>query len=105
MKASATDYVYTQAGGTPYLRVCRTADEKFRQQSWNGNKWVNGASKGPKIPYRLSELSMPNTDAALTVEGEKGADCLAALRRLSDFCPATAAVIATLADGVARCPP
>jgi DNA primase len=40
---------------------------------------VNGAPKGPKIPYRLPELVQAEHDTVVIVEGEKDADALAAL--------------------------
>src|SRR5262245_5677818 len=49
-------YVYRTADGKPYLRVQRTASKKFFQQHFNGADWQSGAPKGPRIPYRLSEL-------------------------------------------------
>lgn len=72
----ATDYIYKKADGTPYLRVRRTADKRFWQQSWNGQEWVNGAPKAPKIPYRLPELLAAEHDDVFIVEGEKDADAL-----------------------------
>jgi predicted P-loop ATPase len=75
-KAGATDYVYTQANGTPYLRVCRTADKRFWQQKWDGKGWVNGAPKGLKIPYRLPELLAAEHDDVFIAEGEKDVDNL-----------------------------
>jgi predicted P-loop ATPase len=74
--SAATDYVYKQADGTPYLRVRRTADKRFWQQSWNGKAWENGAPKGPKIPYRLPELLSAEHNDVFIVEGEKDVDNL-----------------------------
>lgn len=71
-----TDYVYRQADGAPYLRVRRTADKRFWQQSWDGASWVNGAPKGSKIPYRLPELLAAEHDDIFIVEGEKDVDNL-----------------------------
>jgi hypothetical protein len=75
-KAGATDYVYTQADGTPYLRVRRTADKRFWQQKWDGKGWVNGAPNGSKIPYRLPELLAAEHDDVFIAEGEKDVDNL-----------------------------
>jgi predicted P-loop ATPase len=74
--AGATGYIYKQADGTPYLRVRRTADKRFWQQSWNGHEWVNGAPKGLKIPYRLPELLAAEHEDIFIVEGEKDVDNL-----------------------------
>jgi AAA domain/Toprim domain len=75
-KTPAAEYVYQLEGGTPYLRVKRTADKQFYQQHWNGSGWVNGAPQGPKIPYRLPELLAAEHDTILIVEGEKDVDAL-----------------------------
>jgi hypothetical protein len=72
----AIDYVYRKADGSPYLRVRRTADKRFWQQSWDGTSWVNGAPIGRKIPYRLPELLAAEHDDIFIVEGEKDADNL-----------------------------
>jgi hypothetical protein len=69
-------YIYKQPDGTPYLRVVRPG---FYQSHWNGSAWVNGAPKGPKIPYRLPELTAAEHGDVLIVEGEKDADKVAAL--------------------------
>ncbi|SIN88740.1 Virulence-associated protein E [Bradyrhizobium erythrophlei] len=74
--AGMTDYLYKKADGTPYLRVRRTADKRFWQQSWDGKRWVNGAPKGAKIPYRLPELLAAEHDDVFIVEGEKDVDAL-----------------------------
>jgi len=76
--SAATEYTYRQADGTPYLRVKRTAAKQFFQAHWNGSAWVNGAPKGPKIPYRLPELLAAVHDTVFVVEGEKDADALTA---------------------------
>jgi putative DNA primase/helicase len=71
-------YIYKQADGTPYLKVCKTADKQFPQFHWNGAKWVKGKPKGPKIPYRLPELSVASLETVIYIcEGEKDADNLA----------------------------
>ena len=75
-EAAGTDYVYTQADGRPYLRVRRTADKRFWQQTWDGKAWVNGAPNGLKIPYRLPELVAAEHDDVFIVEGEKDVDNL-----------------------------
>jgi 5S rRNA maturation endonuclease (ribonuclease M5) len=80
-------YVYKQADGTPYLKVCRTYNKQFPQFHWDGVAWIKGSPKGPKIPYRLPEL----TAAAVTTpvyfcEGEKDADALHALHLIGTTC-------------------
>jgi hypothetical protein len=71
-------YVYRLADGLAYLQVQRTAAKEFLQYHWDGETWISGKPQGPKVPYRLPEL----TSAALTtpiyiVEGEKDCDALA----------------------------
>ena len=73
-------YIYKQADGTPYLKVCKTADKQFPQFHWDGSAWVPGTPKGPKIPYRLIELNAaPVGTTVYFCEGEKDADNLAKL--------------------------
>jgi putative DNA primase/helicase len=74
------EYIYRQADGTPYLKVCKTADKQFPQFHWNGTKWIKGKPKGPKIPYRLPELIAAPADAIVYVcEGEQDANNLGKL--------------------------
>lgn len=70
------EYIYRLADGTPYLRVKRPG---FFQAHWSGSGWVNGAPKGPKIPYRLPEMLAAEHDDVVVCEGEKDADNVAAL--------------------------
>src|SRR5262249_51506156 len=74
------EYVYPLADRTPYLRVQRTAAKDFPQYHWDGEKWISGKPKGPKIPYRLPELiaAAPTTPIYIC-EGEKDCDALAAI--------------------------
>jgi hypothetical protein len=73
-------YIYEQVDGTPYLKVCKTADKQFPQFHWDGSDWVRGKPKGPKIPYRLAELNAaPAGTTIYFCEGEKDADNLAKL--------------------------
>jgi hypothetical protein len=71
-------YVYRLADGTPYLQVHRLADKSgFPQYRWDGEKWASGKPKGPKIPYRLPELSKAGlTTPIYVVEGEKDVENL-----------------------------
>ncbi|WP_346658630.1 phage/plasmid primase, P4 family [Bradyrhizobium sp. 173] len=71
------EYIYRQADGTAYLKVCRTSDKGFFQLHWNGRGWDKGAPKGPKIPFRLPELLKAEHDDAFIVEGEKDCNNLA----------------------------
>jgi|GEM_PF-268407 len=75
---TVAEYVYRLADGAPYLRVQRTETKDFLQSHWDGEKWVNGKPKGPKIPYMLPQLiaAVPTTPIYV-VEGEKDADNLA----------------------------
>src|SRR5262249_5371066 len=73
---TSAKYVYRLADGTPYLQVHRLADKSgFPQYHWDGEKWISGKPKGPKVPFRLKELdaAAPTTPIYI-VEGEK--DCL-----------------------------
>jgi uncharacterized protein DUF3631 len=71
-------YVYRLADGVPYLQVQRTAAKGFVQYHWDGEKWISGKPKGPKIPYMLPQMiaAAPATPIYV-VEGEKDADNLA----------------------------
>jgi 5S rRNA maturation endonuclease (ribonuclease M5) len=74
------EFIYRQADGTPYLKVCKTADKEFPQFHLEGTKWVKGKPKGPKIPYRLPELVAAPVDSVVYVpEGEKDTDNLGKL--------------------------
>jgi 5S rRNA maturation endonuclease (ribonuclease M5) len=80
-------YVYKQADGTPYLKVCKTENKKFLQFHWNGSAWIAGKPKGPKIPYRLPELLAAAVGTTIYFcEGEKDADALHALGLLGTTC-------------------
>jgi Protein of unknown function (DUF3631) len=72
-------YVYRLKDSTPYLQVHRLADKSaFPQYHWDGEKWISGKPKGPKVPYMLPQLiaAAPATPIYI-VEGEKDADNLA----------------------------
>jgi hypothetical protein len=73
-------FVYRDQDGKPYLQIQRTAAKDFFQSHWTGENWKSGAPKGPKIPYRLSELiaAPPNVPVHI-VEGEGKAELLAKL--------------------------
>ncbi len=71
-------YIYRLADGAPHLCVHRLADKSgFPQYHWDGEKWVSGKPKGPKIPYRLPELiaAAPATPVYVC-EGEKDVEAL-----------------------------
>src|SRR5262249_10321649 len=70
-------YTYRATDGAPYLQVHRTAAKGFSQYRWDGEKWIPGAPKGPKIPYRLPELLAAPGIPVYVVEGEKDAHNLA----------------------------
>jgi hypothetical protein len=72
-------YVYRLADGTAYLQVHRLADKSgFPQYHWDGETWISGKPKGPKVPYRLPELiAAAPTMPIYIVEGEKDVDRLA----------------------------
>jgi AAA domain/CHC2 zinc finger len=77
-------WIYRDADGNPYLKVDRfdkPNDKKdYPQSRWNGSRWVPGAPKGPKIPYRLPELlDSDRTEPVYICEGEKCADAVAGL--------------------------
>ena len=68
-------YIYRQADGAPYLKVCRTAEKQFPQFHWDGSGWKKGKPNGPKIPYRLPELLAASVGTTIYFcEGEKDAD-------------------------------
>jgi putative DNA primase/helicase len=72
------EYVYKQADGTPYLKVCKTADKGFPQFHRDADRWVKGKPRGAKVPYRLPQLVAAAADVTVyVVEGEKDADSLA----------------------------
>jgi hypothetical protein len=73
-------YIYRDENGEPYLRVDRLADKTFPQYHWDGAKWIKGAPKGPRIPYRLPQLIAASPTTPIYIcEGEKDADNLAKL--------------------------
>jgi hypothetical protein len=73
-------YVYRDARGGPYLGVKRTSTKQFPQFHWDGRQWRLGAPKGPKIPYRLSELLDALPEAWVVIAaGEKDAETAVAV--------------------------
>jgi Protein of unknown function (DUF3631) len=80
-------YIYRQADGAPFLKVCKTENKKFLQSHWDGSAWIKGKPKGTKIPYRLPELlAAPVGTTIYFCEGEKDADALHALDLLGTTC-------------------
>ena len=78
--SNVNEYVYRDAGGTPYLRVVRTSAKQFPQYHWEGGHWVKGKPTGPKLPYRLPELlAAATTEPIFICEGEKDVDNVAEL--------------------------
>jgi 5S rRNA maturation endonuclease (ribonuclease M5) len=72
------EYIYKQADGTPYLKVCKTPNKSFPQFHWDVNHWVRGKPRTGKIPYRLPELTAATAETTVYItEGEKDADSLA----------------------------
>lgn len=76
------EYVYRDKNGEPFLKVkkCRDPQGKrhFVQYHRNGNNWVKGKPKGPKVPYGLPELIAASKTALIHFcEGEKDCDTLA----------------------------
>jgi DNA polymerase len=74
------EYIYLDKDRNPYLKVRRTLEKQFPQFHFEGGRWVKGAPKGPKIPYRLPELLAAAPDVPVwPCEGEKDSDNAAAL--------------------------
>jgi DNA polymerase len=77
---NVAEYIYLNKDREPYLKVRRTSEKQFPQFHPENGRWVKGAPKGPKIPYRLPELLAAAPDMPVFVcEGEKDADNVAAL--------------------------
>jgi Protein of unknown function (DUF3631) len=66
-------YIYRLTDDTPYLQVHRLADKSsFPQYHWDGEKWISGKPKGPKVPYMLPQLiEAAATTPVYICEGEK----------------------------------
>ena len=81
VNGSAVDaYIYKDESGAPYLRVVRQNTKNFPQYHLEGDQWVKGKPKGPKIPYHLPELiAAPPITPNFICEGEKDADNVAGL--------------------------
>jgi DNA polymerase len=74
------EYIYRDEHDQPYHRVIRKEPKGFPQSHWVDGKWINGAPKGPRIPYRLPELiAAPPTEPVFICEGEKDANNVAEL--------------------------
>jgi DNA polymerase len=75
-----TFFIYRHADNQPYLGVKKTSTKQFPQYHAENGRWVKGPPKGPKIPYRLPELTRTPLDAWIVVAaGEKDAETAAAL--------------------------
>jgi hypothetical protein len=74
------EYEYTDEAGVPLFRVRRFDPKAFRQQRWDGRRWVHGLKDTRRVLYRLPAVHR-TIEAGETVwlcEGEKDADRLAA---------------------------
>jgi hypothetical protein len=77
-------WIYRDADDKPYLKIERfdepNGKKSYPQSRWDGSRWVKGAPKGPKIPYRLPELlDSDRTEPVWITEGEKCADAVGGL--------------------------
>jgi 5S rRNA maturation endonuclease (ribonuclease M5) len=66
-------YVYTDVDGQPILRVNRFHPKTFRQQRWEGTRWVSGGVKQSPLFHLPNVLTAIAADAPriYVVEGEK----------------------------------
>ena len=76
---SATEFVYRDKDGNPYLMVRKLVGKdgkkSFPQYHLEKGHWVKGKPAGSRIPYRLPELLAASPDAVIDImEGEKDAD-------------------------------
>lgn len=73
-------YDYRGAEGDLRFRVCRyekdDGKKTFRQERWDGERFVKGLGNTEIVIYRLDELEAETTSQVLVVEGEKDADNL-----------------------------
>jgi hypothetical protein len=85
-------YIYKDAGGSPFMRVTRTANKTFPTQHWQGGRWISGWP-ATVILYRLPELlAAPAPEPVWITEGEKDADNVAALGLIATTNPGGAKV-------------
>lgn len=80
----AGTWIYRDADERPYLKVDRwdsaAGEKSYPQSHWDGERWISGKPKGPKIPYRLPELlDSDRSEPVYACEGEKCADAVAGL--------------------------
>lgn len=66
-------YTYTDADGTPVMRVHRFHPKTFRQSHWNGTSWQWGAKHVAPVLYRLPQVNeaIEIGDPIYLVEGER----------------------------------
>ncbi|MEP7082885.1 MAG: AAA family ATPase [Chloroflexota bacterium] len=73
------EHVYRDAAGSDVFRVVRLDPKSFRQERWDGRRWVRGLAGAATVPYRLPELLAAAADEVYVVDGEKDADRLASM--------------------------
>lgn len=72
-------YIYTDRGGTPLVRVTRRDPKGFSQEHWDGSGWVTGVP--PEVPrplYNVREVvsAARHQRRVYLVEGEKDVEVL-----------------------------
>jgi DNA polymerase I-like protein with 3'-5' exonuclease and polymerase domains/RecA-family ATPase len=78
------NFFYPWPSGEAYLKVVKMrlpdGDKYFYQQHRENGRWVNGAPKGPKIPYRAKELlGTPASVPIRIMAGEKDSETVLGL--------------------------
>ena len=79
MNGSTTrEWVYTDSGGAPVLKVVRRDDglgrKRIHQEHYNGSGWKKGGIKGARPLLRLPEIVGEPERRVIVVEGETCAD-------------------------------
>ena len=79
--STAREWVYTDSGGAPVLKVVRRdtgpGRKKIHQEHYNGAGWTKGGIEGPRPLLHLPEIAGEPSRRVIVSEGEKCADAVA----------------------------
>jgi hypothetical protein len=86
-KAPSQHFIYTDRDGNRLLRVTRSQDKRFYQNTWDGKRWVKGGLKEAPLFNAPALAAAKAGSLVFVVEGEKCAQHLVDRGQLATTAP------------------